>query len=218
MSAAPLVAAFLLDHLHQKDLALLDHLLNAVAAAEQRAACLEPAALQVVQLVPAHDLDIAACASVAAAVVAAVGLGSPVVAVIDRGNVLRCTALVIGCWRSLRGICRLALVIAVGPRSPLAGSLVLGSIVGPVLRRFCRRSGRLIRVGGLLLLGIERLPVRDRDLVIVGVDFVEGQEAVAIAAVVDKCRLERGLHAHDLGEIDVSLELLSGSRFEVEFL
>jgi len=49
-------------------------------------------------------------------------------------------------------------------------------------------------------------------------DFVEGQEAVAVAAVVDEGGLERGLHACDLGEIDVAAQQLSGCAFEIEFL
>ena len=39
----------------------------------------------------------------------------------------------------------------------------------------------------------QRLPVGDRDLVIVGMDFAEGQEAVAVAAIFDERRLQRRL-------------------------
>src|SRR5262249_57266997 len=42
-----------------------------------------------------------------------------------------------------------------------------------------------------LLFGDQRLPVGDRDLVVVGMDFAERQEAVAIAAVFDERRLQR---------------------------
>ena len=62
--------------------------------------------------------------------------------------------------------------------------------------------------GGLLLQ--ERLPVGNRDLVVVGMNFGEGQEAVAIAAIVDEGRLQRRLHARHLGEIDIAPKLLLG--------
>jgi len=39
-------------------------------------------------------------------------------------------------------------------------------------------------------LGLEQgLPVRDRDLVVVGMNFGKGQEAVSITTVIDKRRL-----------------------------
>ena len=43
---------------------------------------------------------------------------------------------------------------------------------------------------GALVFGDQRLTIRDRDLIIVRMDFAEGEEAVTIAAVVDKCGLE----------------------------
>ena len=44
----------------------------------------------------------------------------------------------------------------------------------------------------------QRVAVGLRNLVIVGMDFAEGEEAVAIAAVVDKRRLERRFDPRDL--------------------
>ena len=69
-----------------------------------------------------------------------------------------------------------------------------------------------------LLLVDQRLPVGDRDLVVVGVDFAKGEEAVAIAAVVDERRLQRRLDARDLGEIDIAAKLPAVGQLEVEFL
>ncbi|MNR14615.1 hypothetical protein D3C85_1311000 [compost metagenome] len=66
--------------------------------------------------------------------------------------------------------------------------------------------------------GHDGFAVGDRDLIIVGVDFVEGQEAVTIAAVLDEGRLEAGLYASDLGEVDVAAKLAAGRGFEIEFL
>ena len=56
------------------------------------------------------------------------------------------------------------------------------------------------------------------DLVVIGMDFAEGQEAVAVSAIVDERRLERRLYAGDLGEIDVPFELLVLGGFEVKLL
>ena len=75
----------------------------------------------------------------------------------------------------------------------------------------------LLGLGGGLLLD-ERLTVGDRDLVVVGMDFVEGEEAVPVAAVLDEGRLQRRLHARHLGEVDIAPQQLAGGGFEVEFL
>ena len=84
-------------------------------------------------------------------------------------------------------------------------------------------AGAMVRlgVGGALValfLRQQRLPVGDRDLVIVRVDFGKRQEAVPVAAVVDEGGLQRRLYARDLGEIDVTAQLLALGAFEVEFL
>ena len=71
---------------------------------------------------------------------------------------------------------------------------------------------------GALFLGDQRLPVGDRDLVIVGMDFAEGEKAVAVPAVVDEGGLQRRLHARHLGQINVAAKLFTVGRFEVEFL
>ena len=64
----------------------------------------------------------------------------------------------------------------------------------------------------------QRLPVGDGDLIIVGVDFGKGEEAVAVAAVIDERRLERGLHARHLGQINVAAQRLLACGFEIELL
>src|SRR5207237_1445204 len=71
----------------------------------------------------------------------------------------------------------------------------------------------------LLLLGLlaqQRLPVGDRDLVVVGMDLVESEEAVAVAAVLDERRMQRRLNAGHLGEVDVPSKLLSALTLEIE--
>ena len=55
---------------------------------------------------------------------------------------------------------------------------------------FTRRAGVVLD---------QRLPVGNRDLVVIGMDFRERQEPVAVAAVLDKRRLERRLDPRYLG-------------------
>ncbi len=71
------------------------------------------------------------------------------------------------------------------------------------------------------LLGLERqqaLAVGDGDLVVIGVDLVEGEEAVAVAAVLDEGGLQRGLHPHHAREVDVALERKPIGGLEIELL
>ena len=71
---------------------------------------------------------------------------------------------------------------------------------------------------GALLFVDQRLPVGDRDLVVVGVDFAEGEKPVAVAAIVDKGGLQRRLDARHLRQIDVAPQLFAVCGFKVEFL
>ena len=64
----------------------------------------------------------------------------------------------------------------------------------------------------------QALPVGDGDLVVVGMDFAEGEEAVPVAAVFDEGRLQAGLYPDHLGEIDVALELALGRCLDIEIL
>src|SRR5262249_15711103 len=50
-----------------------------------------------------------------------------------------------------------------------------------------------------------------------GMDFRERQKAVAVAAVIDEGRLQKRFNACDLGEVDVTAELLAIGAFEIEF-
>jgi hypothetical protein len=62
------------------------------------------------------------------------------------------------------------------------------------------------------------LTVGDRNLIVVGMDFAEGEEAVTVSTVFDKRGLQRRLDARDLGEIDVAAQLLALGGFEIKFL
>ena len=61
------------------------------------------------------------------------------------------------------------------------------------------------------------LTVGDRDLVVIGMDFAEGQEAVAVAAIFDEGRLQRRLDARDLGEVDIAAQLFALGGLEIKF-
>jgi hypothetical protein len=47
-------------------------------------------------------------------------------------------------------------------------------------------------------------------------DFLEGEKAVTLGAVIDESRFEAGLDAGDDGLVDVALALFLGGRFDVE--
>jgi hypothetical protein len=63
----------------------------------------------------------------------------------------------------------------------------------------------------------QRLPIGDRNLIIVRMDFAEGQKAVAVAAIFDEGGLQRRFYARDLGEIDISTQLLALGGLEIKF-
>ena len=64
----------------------------------------------------------------------------------------------------------------------------------------------------------ERLTVGNRYLVIIGMDFAESEEAVAVAAIFDKGGLQRRFYPRDLGEVDIAAQLLALGGLEVKFL
>ena len=74
-----------------------------------------------------------------------------------------------------------------------------------------RARPRLLRLVILFrprqFLGDQRFAVGLRDLVVVGMDLAEGEEAVAIAAILDEGGLQGWFDPRHLGEIDISLEL-----------
>ena len=70
---------------------------------------------------------------------------------------------------------------------------------------------------GLLLGFKQSLPISDGNLVVIGMDFREGEEPVTVAAVLDKRRLQRGFDPRHLGEIDIAAQRLLACRFEIEF-
>jgi len=81
---------------------------------------------------------------------------------------------------------------------------------GTVLALFFR-----LAMGALVGLD-QRLTVGDRDLVIVRMNFAEGEEAVAVAAVFDEGCLQRRLYPRDLGEVDIAAQLLALGGLEIK--
>ena len=67
-------------------------------------------------------------------------------------------------------------------------------------------------------LGQQGLTVRNRNLVVVRMDFGEGEETVPVAAIFDEGGLQRGFYPGDACEIDVSAQLLARFGLKVEFL
>ena len=78
-----------------------------------------------------------------------------------------------------------ARIAVAGAATVAAGGAVLALFLG-------------FAMGALVSLD-QRLTVGDRDLIVVRMNFGEGEETVAVAAVVDKGRLERRLDPRDLG-------------------
>ena len=160
---------------------------------------------------PDHVLDLVAAAQILA--LAAQGLGRALL-----GGALGLLR------RGRRGVVAFAglfAFIAVGGQRFGLDRLFLGlDIVAVVIVVALIFGGaQALFLGGVLgLFTQKRLAILLGDLVIIGVDLAEGQEAVAVAAIIDKRRLERGLHARHLGKIDIPLELLVLGGFEIKFL
>ena len=93
-------------------------------------------------------------------------------------------------------------------RPHIAARQRFGATVGSGLQ-FGFRGGFLVK---------QSLTIGDRDLIIVGMDFVEREKAVAIAAVIHEGRLQRRLNACHFREVDVAAQKLASSTFEIELL
>jgi hypothetical protein len=100
--------------------------------------------------------------------------------------------------------------LAIAAAARIAVPRTAASAIGAVLGLFLGLAmGAFVRLD-------QRLTVGDRDLIIVGVNFAEGQEAVAVAAIFDEGGLQRRLYAGDFGEIDVTAQLLALGGLEVK--
>jgi hypothetical protein len=77
------------------------------------------------------------------------------------------------------------------------------------------QRGLFLGMGGFF--GQQGLAVLLGDLVVIGVDFAEGEETVTVAAEINESGLQRGFDPRYLGQIDIALDLLVISRIKVEF-
>ncbi|WP_276487477.1 MULTISPECIES: hypothetical protein [Bradyrhizobium] len=99
-------------------------------------------------------------------------------------------------------------------------ALAVAAATGVAMARPAAMAAVLVLFLGLAmgaLVGLDqRLTVGDRDLIIVGMDFAEGQEAVPVAAIFDEGGLQRRLYARNLGEVNVAAQLFALGGFEIK--
>jgi hypothetical protein len=100
-----------------------------------------------------------------------------------------------------------ALAVAAAARIAMARAATVGAVFAFFLGF---AMGALVRFD-------QRLAIGDGNLIIVRVNFAEGQEAVAVAAIFDEGGLQRRLYARDLGEVDVAAQLFALSGLEIKF-
>ncbi|MDR3488501.1 MAG: hypothetical protein P4M05_26815 [Bradyrhizobium sp.] len=100
-----------------------------------------------------------------------------------------------------------AVAIAAAARIAVARAAAVGAVLGLF---FSFAMGAFVSLD-------QRLTIGDRNLIIVRMDFAEGQKAVAVAAIFDEGGLQRRFYARDLGEIDISTQLLALGGLEIKF-
>jgi hypothetical protein len=114
------------------------------------------------------------------------------------------------CGQSLRTLDHLAL-------DALAVSAAAGIAVAGAAAMIGARLALLLGLAmGALFRLDQRLTVGDRDLVIVGMNFAEGEEAMAVAAIFDEGGLQRWLYARDFGKIDIAAQLFALGGLEIK--
>jgi len=100
-----------------------------------------------------------------------------------------------------------AVAMAAAARVAVPGAAAVGTIFGFLLG---------LAMGALIGLD-QRLAVGHRNLIVVRMDFAEGQKAVAVAAIFDKGGLQRGLYARHFGEVDIAAQLFALGGLEIKF-
>jgi hypothetical protein len=148
--------------------------------------------------------------SIAGMVLVAVGVGMPFLAV------RMIAMLVIMVMRQVGlGVIRAgcfdhaaldAVAIAAAARVAVTRAAAVGAVFGLFLGF---AMGAFVRLD-------QRLAIGDGDLIIVRMDFAEGQETVAVAAILDEGGLQRRLDARHLGEIDISTQLFALGGLEIK--
>ena len=112
--------------------------------------------------------------------------------------------------------------------------VIVGVVMFVIMRVFLRLAFLMVRLmsgfSGLIALRLATLIARDlaafffflmtlrfrhqafavghRDLIIVGMDFSEGEETVTVPTVIDKGCLKRGLNPDHFGQVNIAFDLL----------
>jgi hypothetical protein len=155
-----------------------------------------------------------------AAVVVMIGIGAVVIRIVGMAvAIVAVGMIVVRMIVTVVGVVRLRFLVrifhdgaadAVAMSAPARIAVPRAATAGAVFRLFFGFAMRPF-------VGLDQgLTVGDRDLIIVRMDFAEGEEAVAIAAVFNEGGLKRRLYARDLGEIDIAAKLFALGRFEIK--
>ena len=76
----------------------------------------------------------------------------------------------------------------------------------------------ILGLAGLFRLSFQqRLPVRNRDLIVVRMNFTKGKEAVPVPAIFDEGSLERRFYPRNTSKVDVPFKLFLVLRFKIKF-
>ncbi|MGY4313216.1 hypothetical protein ACVWW1_002519 [Bradyrhizobium sp. JR3.5] len=118
----------------------------------------------------------------------------------------------LGCRQRLRVACTLDHLAL--------DAVAMAAAAGIAMARPAAMAAVLVLFLGLTmgaLVGFDqRLTIGDRDLIVVGMDFAEGQEAVPVAAILDEGSLQRRLYARNLGEVNVAAQLFALGGLEIK--
>jgi hypothetical protein len=125
-----------------------------------------------------------------------------------------------GCFGGGMGLATVRRMLAAG----VMGMRLFAIVCRPLVTALAPRGQALSALVGLLLslefrcrfLVEERLSVGHRDLVVVRVDFGEGEKAVPVATVLDEAGLQRWLDPRHFGQINVATQRLLGCTLEIE--
>jgi hypothetical protein len=99
------------------------------------------------------------------------------------------------------------LAVPAPARTAMAGTAARGA----VLRFFLR-----LAMGALIGFD-QRLTIGDGDLIVIGMNFAEGEKAVAIASILDEGGLQRRFDPRDLRQIDIAAQLFALRGLEIKF-
>src|SRR3984957_2494129 len=78
--------------------------------------------------------------------------------------------------------------------------------------------GFFLRLAMGTLIGFDqRLTIGDGDLIVIGMNFAEGEKAVSVAAIFDEGGLQRRFDPRHLRQIDIAARLFALRGLEIKF-